>query len=139
MKKAVIIYNSKKGTTKRYAEQISDYLISKKLSTQVLSIDNYTEEFIQDVDYLMLGCWTSGLMVFLQKPEKVWIKFAARLPKTLKAETALFTTYKVLTGSMFKNMRKHLIGKIDTCTTEIKSRNGFLSEKDKETIDAFIG
>jgi flavodoxin len=139
MKKVVIIYNSKKGTTKRYAEQISVYLNSKKLTTQVLSIDNYSEEFIQDADYLMLGCWTSGLMVFMQNPEKDWRQFASRLPETLKAKTALFTTYKVLTGSMFKNMRKQLNGKADSCKTEIKSRNGFLSEKDKEAIDAFIG
>jgi len=138
MKKAVIIYNSKKGTTRKYAEQIGVYLSTKGLNAQVLSIDNYSHKFIQNTDYLFLGCWTNGLMFFLQHPEKVWQDFISQLPEKLAIKTALFTTYKVLTGSMFKKMRRHLNGKIDSCTTEIKSRNGLLSEKDKETIDDFI-
>jgi flavodoxin len=38
MKKAAIIVNSKTGTTRQYAEEISKYLKSKGLDTQVTSI-----------------------------------------------------------------------------------------------------
>lgn len=138
MKKAVIIYNSKTGITKKYAEEIGAYLRTKDLVTEILPIHEYRDEIIKNADYLFLGCWTGGLMILLQHPEKIWKEFALKLPDGIKSKTALFTTYKLLTGSMFKNMRKHLIGKIDSCTTEMKSRNGSLSENDKTVLNSFI-
>jgi len=138
MKTAVIIYDSKAGTTKRYAEEISKYLKSKGLDTQVASIQAYSEDMLNNVDYVLFGCWTSGLMVILQHPEKIWVDFAAKLPSMPGVKVALFTTYKVLTGSMFRNMYKQLKGKFATPSLELKSRNGSLSEKDKQALENFI-
>jgi flavodoxin len=138
MKKAVIIYNSKTGTTKKYAEEIGVYLKTKEMDVIVSSIDEYKEEMLNGTDYLLLGCWTSGLMLFMQHPEKVWIEFASKLPNNIKSKTALFTTYKMLTGSMFKKMRKYLNGHITSGLTELKSRNGKLSESDKIVLDKFL-
>lgn len=138
MKKAVIIYNSKTGITKKYAEEIGTYLRTKKLSTDIISIQEYKDETIKNADFLFLGCWTNGLMVCLQHPDNNWKDFASKLPNEIKSKTALFVTYKTLTGSMFKNMRKHLKGKIDSCSAEIKSRNGLLSESDKVVLNNFI-
>ena len=36
MKTAVVIYNSKTGTTKKYAEEIASYLKSKQISDRIL-------------------------------------------------------------------------------------------------------
>jgi flavodoxin len=138
MKKAVIIYNSKTGITKKYAEEIGAYLKLKELEVIILSIQEYKTEILNNVDYLLLGCWTSGLILFLQHPEKNWNDFATKLPNLIKSKTALFTTYKVLTGSMFNKMRKQLNGRIDSCLTELKSRNGMLSERDKIVLDNFV-
>ncbi len=138
MKKAVIIYHSQTGITKKYAEEISAYLKQKGLEISILPIRDYKDGIIGDADYLLLGCWTSGLMVFLQHPEKVWKEFALKLPAGIKTKTALFTTYKILTGSMFANMRKQLKGRIDHCPTELKSRDGRLSEKDRMILDEWI-
>jgi len=138
MKKAVIIYNSKTGITKKYAEEIGAYLKLKELEVIILSIQEYNAEILNNVDYLLLGCWTSGLMIFLQHPEKAWNDFAKKLPNSIKSKTALFTTYKMLTGSMFNKMRKQLNGRIESCVTEIKSRNGKLSERDKIVLDYFV-
>jgi flavodoxin len=138
MKRAVIIYNSKTGTTKKYAEEIGAYLEKLEIEVVILSIQEYKDEILINANYLLLGCWTSGLMLFLQHPEKVWKDFAKKLPNTIKSKTALFTTYKMLTGSMFKNMRKLLNGRIDSCLTEIKSRNGMLSESDKIVLNSFV-
>jgi flavodoxin len=138
MKKAVIIYNSKTGITKKYAEEIGAYLKLKELEVIILSIQEFRDEILNNVDYLLLGCWTSGLMLFLQHPDKVWNDFAAKLPNTIKTKTALFTTYKMLTGSMFNKMRRKLNGHIDSCLTELKSRNGKLSQSDKIVLDEFI-
>ena len=138
MKTAVIIYHSKTGTTKKYAEEISKYLKSKGLDTQITSIQAYSEDMLNNVDYVLFGCWTNGLMVILQHPEKIWVDFAAKLPSMPGVKIALFTTYKILTGSMFRNMYKHLKGKFATPSLELKSRNGFLSARDKEKLDSII-
>ena len=134
MKKAAIIVNSKTGTTKKYADEISEYLKSKGLDSQVASIQDYSEDMLNDADYVFFGCWTSGLMVILQHPEKIWVEFAANLPSKPDAKVTLFTTYKILTGSMFRNMYKHLKGKFAAPSLELKSRNGLLSEKDKQAL-----
>ena len=138
MKKAAIIVNSKTGITTQYAEEISNYLMSKGLDTQVTSIQAYSEDMLNNVDYVLFGCWTNGLMVILQHPEKKWGDFAAKLPSMPGVKIALFTTYKILTGSMFKNMYKQLKGKFPAPFLELKSRNGFLSAADKERLDSIV-
>jgi flavodoxin len=138
MKKAAIIVNSKTGTTRQYAEEISKFLKSKGLDTQVTSIQAYSEDMLNNVDYVLFGCWTNGLMVILQHPEKKWGDFAAKLPSMPDVKVALFTTYKILTGSMFRNMYKQLKGKFATPSLELKSRNGSLSEEDKQALKNFI-
>lgn len=138
MKKAVIIYHSQTGITKKYAEEIGAYLKQKELEVSILPIRDYKDGTIGDAGYLLLGCWTSGLMIILQHPEKVWKEFAHKLPGGVQSKTALFTTYKLLTGSMFRNMRKQLKGHIDHCPAEFKSRDGSLSEKDKMLLDQWI-
>ena len=138
MKTAVIIYNSKTGTTKKFAEEISKYLQSKGLDTQVTSIQAYSEDMLNSVDYVLFGCWTNGLMVILQHPDKIWVDFAAKLPSMPDVKVALFTTYKILTGSMFRNMYKQLQGKFSAPSLELKSRNGSLSKNDKQALENFI-
>jgi flavodoxin len=138
MKTAVIVYHSKTGTTKKYAEEISKYLKSKGLDTQVTSIQAYSEDMLNNVDYVLFGCWTNGLMVILQHPEKIWVDFAAKLPSMPDVKVALFTTYKILTGSMFRNMYKQLKGKFAAPSLELKSRNGSLSEIDKQALENLI-
>jgi flavodoxin len=138
MKKATIIVNSKTGTTRQYANEISEYLKSKGLDSQVASIQDYSEDMLSDVDYVLFGCWTNGLMVILQHPEKIWVEFAANLPSKPDAKIALFTTYKILTGSMFRNMYKQLKGKFAAPSLELKSRNGSLSELDKQALENLI-
>ena len=93
---------------------------------------------LNNVDYVLFGCWTNGLMVILQHPDKEWEDFAAKLPSMPDVKVVLFTTYKILTGSMFRNMYKQLKGKFATPSLELKSRNGSLSEKDKQALENLI-
>jgi len=137
-KKAAIIYHSKRGTTQKFAAEIAFYLKKKGIETKVSSVQKFKSQDIADVDYLFLGCWTSGLFFFMQHPEKEWVEFAQSLPRGLKAKTALFTTYKIRTGSMFRNMQKQLAGKTSIAECELQSRNGELSEFNKNLINNFI-
>jgi len=138
MNNAIIIYNSKHGTTKKYAEEIGAYLAQKGIGFKTLSIGEYSDTVLAGADFLFLGCWTGGLFFFGQHPEKIWKDFAAKLPTKLNARVAFFTTYKLMTGSMFKNMRKEITFSADSLT-ELKSRNGLLSPADKTLLDNFIG
>ena len=138
MKQAIIIYHSRTGTTKTYAEAIGEYLNRKGFETLVTSTIGFQEEMLNRADYIFFGCWTSGLMIMLQKPEKSWIEFAEKFPVNLDAKVALFTTYKVLTGSMFRNMYKELKGKFTPPALELKSRGPLLTEKNKRELDHYI-
>lgn len=138
MSKTLIIYNSHTGITKKYAEEISIYLQDKKNETTLVSIEEFKPELLKDTDRILFGCWTHGLMIFLQHPDKKWVKFAKSLPEINGAKTGLFTTYKLATGSMFKKMRKVLLIRSIDPVLELKSKNGSLSENDKVLLDEFI-
>ncbi|MBN1143537.1 MAG: flavodoxin domain-containing protein [Bacteroidales bacterium] len=138
MKKAVVIYQSKTGITKKFAEAIGAYAAEKGIDVQTLSIAEYTSGIAEKADYVFLGCWTSGfLLFFLQHPDGPWKQFAAGLP-ALSGKVALFTTYKVATGSMFNSMRKHLRMDASKPVVELRSRNGSISEEHKVALDAFL-
>ena len=138
MKQAIVIYHSKTGTTKNYGEAIGVYLQGKGIDTHVTSTTVFREEMLNGADYIFFGCWTSGLMIMLQKPEQSWIEFAESLPSKKDTKVALFTTYKILTGSMFRNMYNELKGKFTPPTLELKARGQVLSEKNRQDIDHFI-
>lgn len=131
--KTLIIYNSKNGTTKKYANNIATFLHTKS-ETKVISIDEYKNGDLADIDYVFFGSWTSGLFIFAQGPDKEWKQFAAKLPKLGKTKIGLFTTYKLAIGSMFRKMAKSLNTDMSDTLFTIKSKNGLVSKKDKEIL-----
>lgn len=137
MKKACIVYHSKTGTTKKFAEDIASFIIGQNYETQVFSIDNVDIYSLQNADYLLLGCWTSGLMIFLQHPEKEWVEFANKVDVGSK-KLGLFTTYKLATGSMFRKMTQKLNINGNGPEIMFKSRNGSLSDQQKELLRMFL-
>lgn len=132
MKKAAIFYNSKTGTTRKLGENIHQFLLENNISSEIWDINEFELNgfSLSNVDYIFMGCWTSGLFLLMQKPEKNWVVFAKKLPQLDCTKTILFTTYKIRTGSMFRNMRKqlHFSGTVNKLT-EIASRDGRLPEK----------
>ena len=110
----------------------------KGFETQVTSTKVFREEMLDGADYIFFGCWTSGWMIMMQKPEKSWVEFTETLPSKHDTKVALFTTYKILTGSMFRKMSKELKGKFMPPTLELKSRGQYLSEKNRRDLDRFI-
>jgi len=138
MKTAAVVYRSRTGTTRRYAEEIAAYLRTRGVASQVSSIGECDMSQLADVDYLLLGCWTNGLMVVLQHPDDPWLAFARDLPPVARARVGVFTTYKLLTGTMFAKMRGALADKAPSIGLELKSRDGRLSERDKQALDEFL-
>jgi flavodoxin len=138
MKKAVVFYQSKTGTTEKYAKEIGNFLLEQQIDTQIYPVNQYHEDLTRDVDFLFLGCWTKGLMVLFQKPDEVWKDFAGKISVPEKTKISLFATYKILTGSMFRNMEKSLNGLYRTGLPRFKSRDGELSVEYKSKLESML-
>jgi flavodoxin len=139
MKTAAIVYRSRTGTTRRFAEEIGAHLRTRGIQVVVASVGDADPRELATVDFVLLGCWTNGLMVILQHPDQPWIDFAREVPALPGARVGLFTTYRLLTGSMFGKMRSELGDKAAAITLELKSRDGSLSAAHREALDRFVG
>ena len=138
MKKALIIYLSRKGTTKYFGHNIGEYLKSKNIEASVVSMHDAEPKLVKDFDFVLLGCWTHGLFVILQHPERQWVKFMKKLPEIKDKKIALFTTYKLATGSMFKKMEKPISNKINKIDLKLKAKGDELDSSHKGLLDAFL-
>jgi flavodoxin len=136
---AAIVYRSRTGTTGRFAEEIGAHLRTLGVETSVASVGDADRTAVAAADVVLLGCWTDGLIVVGQHPDQPWIDFARALPDLSGKKLGLFTTYKVLTGSMFGRMRRELTGRVDAAGLELKSRDGSLSEEHRTALARFIG
>ena len=138
MKTVAVIYQSKTGITKKYGEGIGAYLKDQNIDATIAPIQEFDPEKAGEYDILLLGCWTSGLFIFLQHPDKEWVEFARKIPPLTDQKVGLFTTYKLATGSMFKKMKMHLKGNVSDDLPAFKSKNGELSEEDKERLMSIV-
>ncbi len=138
MKRVIIFYRSRTGITKNYAEEMAIFFKSKDIEYKVINVLDFQPEVLYNTEIILLGCYTAGIVFFAQHPDKYWKEFAKQLPDLNDKKIGLFTTYKVATGSMFRNMKKRLSGKIDEISIEIKSGNGELSEQDKILLEKLI-
>jgi len=127
-----------KGTTKQFAGEIADHLNSEGIKSKVTSVEDFSEGNLASYDYIFLGCWTKGLMFFGQHPDSQWQKFAKSLRLPANSKLAMFTTYKILTGTMFSRMAKCIQENHRENVLQIKSRNSTLPTDMVVKIDDFI-
>ncbi len=137
--KATVVYRSSKGKTRRYAEAIGAFLRDHGLDTTVVSVGDCDVRTLADVDVLLLGSWTNGYFVVGQHPDQPWLDLVRDLPRLDRPKVGIFTTYLIVTGSMFSKMRRALAGKTAEPAIELKSRSGELSAADRQALEAFIG
>jgi flavodoxin len=140
LSKALIVYRSHSGVTRRYGEEIARFLESRGVDAGVVSVGECDMTSLAEADYLLLGCWTSGMFVVGQHPDQPWMAFVRDIPATTRAgqRVGLFTTYRLVTGSQFPKMRAALAGKTGAPTLELKSRNARLSPADEQALERFI-
>ena len=138
MEKAIIIYQSKKGTTRQLGNEIGNYLKSIGLKTSILPVDDYEGQDLSSFSYIFLGCWTKGLMVIAQHPDREWKDLVTSLDIPENAKLAFFTTYKIATGSMFSRMQKCIPVNGRSSSLKIKSRDGHLSDRNISMIDQYL-
>ena len=138
MEKAIIIYQSKKGTTRKLGQEISNCLKLNGLKTITLSADDYEGQDLSLFDYIFLGCWTKGLMVVAQHPDREWKDLVTSLDIPENAKLAFLTTYKIATGSMFSKMQKCIPDNGHSSSLKIKSRDGSLSDRNISMIKEYL-
>ncbi len=132
--KAHVTYLSKTGITRKYASEMDAFLRANQIESLMQNIHDANPADIGGADLVLLGAWCHGLFILLQHPDKPWVEFARQLPDLSGKKVALFTTYKLATGSMFKKMKKQLKLGEDQRVEIFKSRNGSLSEEDKTRL-----
>jgi flavodoxin len=138
MTTAAIVYCSATWTTAGLADDIDRHLRERGIETRVAAFGEIDTAGLADVDYLFLGCWTHGWFIVNQHPEQAWVDWTRELPHLDKPRVALFTTYKLRTGSMFGRMREALRPTGARIGAELKSRDKRLTDEGRRRLDAFI-
>jgi len=139
MKKALIIVQSENKTTKKFGEEIAEFLLYRGLTAELIPINCFEPQKLEGTDYLLLSGGGNGSLLSLKHLDNEWISFVKRLPTLNGIKTALFATYKIFPGGMFRKMRKYLQEKTDNLSFAFKSRDGSLSVSDKLDLNDFIG
>jgi flavodoxin len=136
MKKALIIVGNKNSTNKKFGEEIAKFLLNRGLSAELIPINSFEPKKLEGADYLLLSGWNNGIL--FSRTDNDWVSFVKRLPTLNGIKTALFATYKIFPGGMFRSMKKYLREKTDNLAFAFKSRDGSLSISDKLDLNDFI-
>lgn len=136
MKKALIVVQNKNNTTRKFGEEIAEFLLNRGLAAELIPINNFEPKNLEGADYLLLSGWRNGSM--FSKSDNEWISFVKRLPTLNGIKTALFDTYKIFPGGLFRKMKRYLKEKTDNLSFTFKSSDGSLSVSDKLDLNDFI-
>ena len=132
---ALVIYQSKGGSTRKMAEEIASELQQNNVQVKVGSIQEISPEEIESADRLYMGCQTSNMVLLGKKPDKEWRRYVGKLPIGVRKKTTLFTTYKLATGNMFKEMRSTLKYRgLQIENNALKSKTGHLTDIHRKII-----
>jgi len=100
--RAVIIYNSLTGTTRKAAHRISSELRALRIEATPVPIAEVDEATVADVDLVIVGTWTDGLIVVGQKP--AGRKKLRGLPSLAGKKAVVYCTYAVDPGQTLEKL-----------------------------------
>jgi flavodoxin len=125
--KACVLYLSRTGNTKRFAEAISE-----SIQSPIFDIESSDPSSFKDYDLLLIGTPVTG---FSAAPQV--ISFAKRLSEGSGKRTILFCTYAFAKGRTFDVLEKELVQKGYNNILCV-SRKGIKPNKNdfKDAIDA---
>ena len=136
MKKALIIVENKNNTTRKFGEEIAAFLLNRGLTAELIPINSFEPKKLEGTDYLLLSGGRNGIL--FSRTDSEWVNFVKRLPTLNGIKTALFATYKIFPGGIFRSMKKYLREKTDNLSFTLKSSDGTLSVSDKLDLNDFI-
>jgi menaquinone-dependent protoporphyrinogen IX oxidase len=139
MKKALIVVQSKNRITKKFGEEIAEFLLNRGLSAELIPLNRFEPQNLEGADYLLLSGGGNGSLLSLKQLDDERVSFVKRLPTLNGIKTALFATYKIFPRGMFRSMKKYLREKTDNLSFAFNSRDGSLSVSDKLDMNDFLG
>ena len=100
--KAVIIYNSLTGTTEKAAHRIASELKALRVDATPVPIAEADEATVADVDLVIVGTWTDGIVIMGQKP--AGRKKLRNLPSLAGKRAVVYCTYAVDPGHTLEKL-----------------------------------
>jgi hypothetical protein len=104
--KAVVIYESLTGNTKRLAELIAANLVARgEVVTGVCPITAVDLEALSEADTVLVGTWTDGVFVFGQRPGRGG-RLGSLLPAVRGKQAAVFVTFALNPGKVVDKLTR---------------------------------
>ena len=90
--RAVVIYESLTGNTKRAAQIVGQELSARGTGTTVCAITEIDRQALSDADLVVIGTWTDGMFFFGQRPGRAG-RLKDLLPAMQGKRAATFITF----------------------------------------------
>jgi flavodoxin len=100
--RAVVIYESLTGNTKKAAGMIGDLLTAEGVTVTVCPTTAVDFQAVADCDLVIVGSWTDGLFLVAQKPARA--ARLAQLPLLTGKRCAVFCTYALDSGKTLEKL-----------------------------------
>lgn len=100
--RAVIIYNSLTGTTRKAAHRIASELRALRIEATPVPMDEADDTTVADVDLVIVGTWTDGIIVVGQKP--AGRRKLRGLPSLTGKKAVVYCTYAVDPGQTLSKL-----------------------------------
>ncbi len=100
--RAVIIYNSLTGTTRKAAHRIASELKALRVDATPVAIDDVDDAAVAQADLVIVGTWTDGIIVVGQKP--AGRKKLRGLPSLAGKKAVVYCTYAVDPGQTLSKL-----------------------------------
>ncbi|MDZ7733942.1 MAG: flavodoxin family protein [Acidimicrobiia bacterium] len=95
--KAVLIYETLTGNTRRAAHLIADELYRHRIGARLFSTAAVEAEAVARADLVIVGTWTDGLLVVGQRPGRKG-RLRRSLPDLSGKRCAVYCTYAIDSG-----------------------------------------
>jgi hypothetical protein len=100
--KAVIIYESLTGNTRRAAGLIADELYRHRVGARLFASTAIDPAAVEAADLVIVGTWTDGLLVVGQRPGRK--RRLAKLPDLTGKRCAVYCTYAIDSGKTLQKL-----------------------------------
>ena len=101
--KVAIVFDTHTGTTAGAAEKMAEVVRAAGHECAVDNVSNADAKTVARADAIVLGAWTKGYFIIMQRPSEGMMRFIESMSINGK-RVAVFATYKLAVGSTLRTM-----------------------------------
>ncbi len=135
--KAIVIYESLTGNTRRAGEFIAAEMRSSGIEARACPIDAVDLQWLSDSGIVVVGTWVDGLFFFGQRPGRPWK--LAKLPVIDGKLTALYVTYALDCGSTLDKLQGVVERRGGDVVGGMAIKRNALADGASEFVDRLLG